>query len=820
MSRVHGALPALVALLAACAVSASAAQASPTYFTCTTVAGTGEYAGPECAKHASSPHTGQYERTSAVGASYTSRSSTVTFRPSTGATVTCKSSTDTGTITGASTDEDRVVYELCTTAGKTCTSPGEKPGRIATNALVSELVGTEASPEVKFAAAPGLRGLQFEANCSGLLIRVKGYADGRLTAPEAGHATTAQTLQFNGEETLKLETSSDEGLEWQGPYPTGETTAVEDKSATPVGLGSGGEGEQTPSATGSVDGVVEAGLLGVEGAIVTVCKAGSLICGEAETLAGGFYEVPELEPGSYEATVAPPAESAYEAASSGRFSVSAEAESTENFTLTKAPTGSLEGTITDTSAPGNIAGAILTVCEIGGAEACYSTESGANGSYQLPEVRTGSYTAQVEGPFEGVYEPTTTATFTVTSGVETVENVGLKEEPNGSLEGVVQSGSTHTGVESTVFACQASGRCFNTQTNASGAYEFAKLPLGSYTVTAYPDAGYNPRTAGPVTVSAGQETVANIVVAPPGVPPGTTITSSFGETQIGGTSVPVVNWRVEAPITTKACVGGTVSVTITGRNTITGNHESTPPVLLSENPSGSGTFTGKLPAVYPIHGNVTVTIEATGCPQTSEEESKEFEIYVDPSGQVVDGDHGDAPVSGATVTLLASKHLDGPFTPVANGSAVMSPSNRSNPSTTNGEGAFGWDTVPGFYEVAASKPGCGTATSAPFRVPPPKTGLRLVLHCSTGLKVETTTLPKATRGARYETTLVAYGGKEPYKWKKVGKLPKGLALSQAGVLSGTPSTKLAAGEYTIEVSVKESAKPKHAATRKLELDIS
>jgi hypothetical protein len=37
--------------------------------------------------------------------------------------------------------------------------------------------------------------------------------------------------------------------------------------------------------------------------------------------------------------------------------------------------------------------------------------------------------------------------------------------------------------------------------------------------------------------------------------------------------------------------------------------------------------------------------------------------------------------------------------------------------------------------------------------------------------VEIDTLPGATRSAPYTAQLEASGGSEPYKWKKVGKLP-------------------------------------------------
>ena len=155
--------------------------------------------------------------------------------------------------------------------------------------------------------------------------------------------------------------------------------------------------------------------------------------------------------------------------------------------------------------------------------------------------------------------------------------------------------------------------------------------------------------------------------------------------------------------------------------------------------------------MYPVHGVVTITIKVSGCAHPSEEGEKEFEIYIDPSGSVVDGYDHDAPVAGATVTLLASSRLDGPFSPVAGGSNVMSPANRTNPDTTTGEGMFGWDTLPGFYEVTASKLGCGSTTTHAFEVPPPVSDLRLVLHCSKRLKIETTSLSGATRGTPYES---------------------------------------------------------------------
>ncbi|MCW3018492.1 MAG: Ig family protein, partial [Solirubrobacterales bacterium] len=132
-----------------------------------------------------------------------------------------------------------------------------------------------------------------------------------------------------------------------------------------------------------------------------------------------------------------------------------------------------------------------------------------------------------------------------------------------------------------------------------------------------------------------------------------------------------------------------------------------------------------------------------------------------------------------------------------------------------------WDAVPGFYEVQASKPGCGTTTTAAFEIPPAVEDLQLVLHCTAGLLIETESLPDATRGAAYSVQLVAANGVAPYKWKKTAALPKGLKLSKSGLLSGTPKTKLAPGSYSVKVLVTDaSKKPKHTGSRTLTLQIS
>jgi hypothetical protein len=86
------------------------------------------------------------------------------------------------------------------------------------------------------------------------------------------------------------------------------------------------------------------------------------------------------------------------------------------------------------------------------------------------------------------------------------------------------------------------------------------------------------------------------------------------------------------------------------------------------------------------------------------------------------------------------------------------------------------------------------------------------------LVVTTTSLPTATVGSGYSTTLSAAGGAPPYTWTLTAdSLPSGLSLALTGVISGTPS---AAGtmDFTIEVTDSTSPTP-FSATASLSLSV-
>jgi large repetitive protein len=92
---------------------------------------------------------------------------------------------------------------------------------------------------------------------------------------------------------------------------------------------------------------------------------------------------------------------------------------------------------------------------------------------------------------------------------------------------------------------------------------------------------------------------------------------------------------------------------------------------------------------------------------------------------------------------------------------------------------------------------------APKPAPPPKPPLQIT----------TASLPRATEGASYTTTLAASGGGSQTWTLSSGSLPAGVSLGSDGVLSGTPTS---AGSYTFTVSVQGDGR---STSRQFELDV-
>lgn len=287
-----------------------------------------------------------------------------------------------------------------------------------------------------------------------------------------------------------------------------------------------------------------------------------------------------------------------------------------------------------------------------------------------------------------------------------------------------------------VQACPTSGAaCVVTHSSTSGSYLLAGLANGQYTLTALPpesDSAHGPITVGPVTVPVdGSVTTDLALTAIHGPPSGTTITSI----DTGDNGEPILYWEDVLTLTTRGCPEGHGAYRI-----IQDGHTLRSGVLTRSSVTGGlGVFTGTIAPLAPDHGDVVFNVSVTGCSDSSRDQQTSWNAYVDPSG-TVKTTHGQ-PVAGATMTLYRSDSSAGPFSQVADGSSVMSPVNRENPDASDARGLFGWDVLAGYYQVRATKSGCHDPSqpandfvqTGVLTIPPPVTGLKLVLDCGAGI---------------------------------------------------------------------------------------
>ena len=192
-----------------------------------------------------------------------------------------------------------------------------------------------------------------------------------------------------------------------------------------------------------------------------------------------------------------------------------------------------------------------------------------------------------------------------------------------------------------------------------------------------------------------------------------------------------------------------------------------------------------VPGVYPI----TFTAHSSIAPDATQA----FSLTVSPP----------TPATVSITNLPAVAYLGGGFTPTVVTSGDGSTSvTTSSPTVCTVSGGVVSDVGLGTCALVSHATATGNFAAA--------TGATQTYQVD-GFTITTSSLPTATRGSSYGPVPLTAAGAgvstspnvTTLKWGKVS-LPKGLKVSATGVLSGTPSTKSAAGPTSVTVKVTET----------------
>ncbi|WP_169734138.1 IPT/TIG domain-containing protein [Hamadaea tsunoensis] len=152
--------------------------------------------------------------------------------------------------------------------------------------------------------------------------------------------------------------------------------------------------------------------------------------------------------------------------------------------------------------------------------------------------------------------------------------------------------------DAAVEAC-GGGICTTATTDAAGAYSVGALAGASIRLTAAPPPaqGRFPRTLGPLTVPplglSGQHiSLHDLYPIADGV--------AFPDLPTNPTAQPWINWSRPTTVSVQGCAHGVAIAAVVGADT--SSQLAFTPTMLTESPAGSGTYTGVLPALYPMHG--------------------------------------------------------------------------------------------------------------------------------------------------------------------------------------------------------------------------
>jgi subtilisin family serine protease len=240
-------------------------------------------------------------------------------------------------------------------------------------------------------------------------------------------------------------------------FGEGRLNAFAAVSAAPRGPTGTLAGRVTDAATGA----------GIAGAVV---QASGPAQRSATTASDGSYTM-ALSAGTYTVTAS---HGLYNSRTVSGVAITVNVTTTQNFALTRLPTGTLTGVVTDQASGLPLAGAAVTVS--GPTSASTSTNANGRYTFTLP-AGTYSVTASM-----ALYHARTVSGVVVQTNLTTTQNLALL--PNfGAITGTVTRASNGTvvaGASVTLFG--GPGGTFRTTTDSAGRYTITRVQSGQYTL--------------------------------------------------------------------------------------------------------------------------------------------------------------------------------------------------------------------------------------------------------------------------------------------------------------------------------------------------
>jgi hypothetical protein len=201
--------------------------------------------------------------------------------------------------------------------------------------------------------------------------------------------------------------------------------------------------------------------------------------------------------------------------------VSSGATTSQDINFTGVPSGTLSGTITDYNGGTAVSGATVKIVENG-----KLAVTDSNGNYTMSPMNIGTYTVKITA--QGFADAQTTVT--IVAGSNTLD-VALDSNV-GSISGTVKDSVGGNVNAATVVAYNETDYSHKTAQTVGGAFTITGLTPGQYVMAV--DAGIYGVVTHPtrITLSAGGNEVANIIVGTPQPPAFTVISSASNTTPV------------------------------------------------------------------------------------------------------------------------------------------------------------------------------------------------------------------------------------------------------------------------------------------------